>query len=122
MKPISIFLSVLLLFQSCATNYTNSFSQALYIASNKHKAIEISTTKREKLKFQSVVVSDDSFYGIKKNSLPTDFVPINIASIKAVKLKDRTALNVLEWVGIYVLTLTLVVAWIASGFDWNFDD
>jgi hypothetical protein len=118
-----ITIAVLLLFQSCATYYKNSFPQALEKVSNKDKAVEILTIKGEKMKYKKIIIyNNNSYYGITKNNLSNDTIPINITTIKELKLKNRTVLNILEYIGIAALLGVVLVVWVDSGFDFKYDD
>lgn len=122
-QQIIIVLSFLILFQSCATYYKNSFPQALEKVSHKNKEVEIVTTKGEKLKYQNIIVyNSNSYYGITKTKTSIDTIPIHITTIKELKLKNRTVLNILEFIGIVALIGVALVVWVDSGFDFEYDD
>jgi hypothetical protein len=119
---IIIVLFFLIVFQSCATYYKNSFPQALEKVSNKDRAVEILTTKGEKLKYRNIVVSNDEYYGITKKKTSTDTIPINISTIKEMKIKNSTVLNILEFIGKVMIAGIVLYVWVDSGFDFNYEN
>ena len=85
LKVIALFLSGLILFQSCATYKT---PVTLEQAAQDEKSVKIITVNDDTYKYKYIVYEDGQFYGVKDN--PGDDVkfPINAEDVAEVLKKE----------------------------------
>ena len=115
LKTISLFLSGLILFQSCATYKTPT---TLKEAVQEEKAVKIVTIDDDSYKYKYIVYEDGQFYGVKDNPGEDVKFPINTEEIADVMMKNKT---IPTWVIIAFIGAVLVVgvAMAATGIAMN---
>ena len=109
LKVIALFLSGLILFQSCATYKT---PVTLEQAAQDEKSVKIITVNDDTYKYKYIVYEDGQFYGVKDN--PGDDVkfPINAEDVAAV-LKKEGGLPTWAWIvigGVVIIGLMFIIA------------
>jgi len=89
LRPITLFLILLMLLQSCTVykSATISLDQAVQ---NQSK-VRVKTINNEKFKFKRIGVENGNYYGIKKTKGEMVKTPLNEEFIASVKEKDETA-------------------------------
>ncbi len=85
LKVIALFLSGLILLQSCSTYKT---SITLEQAAQQEKAVKIITVDEETYKYKYIVYEDGQFYGVKNNPGEDVKFPINAEEAADVLMKE----------------------------------
>ncbi|MDH3699529.1 MAG: hypothetical protein OEQ81_12760, partial [Flavobacteriaceae bacterium] len=86
-KAISLFLTAIILFQSCATYKT---PVTLQQAVQEEKAVKIVTVDDDTYKYKYIVYEDGQFYGVKDNPGEDVKFPIDTEEVADVLMKNRT--------------------------------
>ena len=86
-KAISLFLTAIILFQSCATYKT---PVTLQQAVQEEKAVKIVTLDDDTYKYKYIVYEDGQFYGVKDNPGEDVKFPIDTEEVADVLMKNRT--------------------------------
>ena len=84
LKVIALFLSALILFQSCATYKTPVTHEQ---AAQEEKAVKIITVDNDTYKYKYIVYEDGQFYGVKDNPGEDVKFPIDTEEVTAVMMK-----------------------------------
>lgn len=84
LRLVTLFLSGLILFQSCSTYKVPT---SLEQATQAEKPVKIITVDDETYKYSYIIYEDGKFFGIKDNPGESVKFPIDIEEIKAVMMK-----------------------------------
>ena len=87
-KPIAFVLSLLLLLQSCKVyqNKTVSLKKAM----KEGRRVKVKMKDARVIKFDRIVYSDSSFYGIKKKRGSLLQTPLRNIDIESIRMKNKT--------------------------------
>jgi len=115
LKTISLFLSGLILFQSCSAYKT---PVTLQQAAQEEKAVKIVTVDDDTYNYKYIVFEDGQFYGVKDNPGEDVKFPIDAEEVADVMMKNKT---IPTWVIIAFIGAVLVVgvAMAATGIAMN---
>lgn len=102
-KPIAIFLAILICFQSCKVYHSDSVT--LEQGSQEFKRAKIQTISNEILKFRGIKMENNQYYGVKKVKREIVNMPLDENNIKSVKLENETMSTVLT----IALPVTIIV-------------
>ena len=103
LKTIALFLTALILFQSCSVYKT---PVTLEQAALEQKEVKITTASDETLKYKYIVYEDGQFYGVKNNPGEDVKFPINVDEVYEVLVKKR-GLSTLAIIAIAVGSLLI---------------
>lgn len=87
-RSIALTLAMLVCFQSCKVYHSDAVT--LEQASQEFKRAKIQTNSNEILKFRAIKAENDKFYGVKKIKGELINIPLEVNSIKSVKLENTT--------------------------------
>ena len=85
LKTVSLFLTALILFQSCSAYKTPI---TLEQAALEQKAIKITTASDESVKYKYIVYEDGQFYGVKNNPGEDVKFPIDTEEVANLLMKN----------------------------------
>ncbi len=75
------------------------------------------------MKYKNIIVYNSTSYNwITKSKVSNDTIPINIITIKELKLKNNRVINVLTMIIAVVLLGGMLVVGVINEFDNEFDD
>jgi len=95
LKVFALFISVLILIQSC-TIY-KSTSVTLEEASKTNNKVRVEKRNGEKVKYSKIVVlNDGNFYGVKKEKYLFNNILLDQNDIDKIQLKDKTMSTILS--------------------------
>jgi len=116
LKTIALFLTALILFQSCAVY--NKTPVTLEQAALEQKEVKITTASDETIKYKYIIYEDGQFYGVKDNPGEDVKFPINVDEVYEVLLK-KGGLSTWAWIGIIggVLIIAFIIFAITNPVD-----
>ncbi len=103
LNTIALFLTALILFQSCSVYKT---PVTLEQAALEQKEVKITTASDETLKYKYIVYEDGQFYGVKNNPGEDVKFPINVDEVYEV-LAKKGGLSTLAIIAIAVGSLLI---------------
>jgi len=113
-KAISLFLTAIILFQSCATYKT---PVTLQQAVQEEKAVKIVTLDDDTYKYKYIVYEDGQFYGVKDNPGEDVKFPIDVEEVAAVLAKEKglptwaiVVISAVVGAGLIILIATISVS------------
>ena len=112
LKTISLFLSGLILFQSCSAYKT---PVTLQQAAQEEKAVKIVTVDDDTYNYKYIVFEDGQFYGVKDNPGEDVKFPINKEEVADVLMKNKKIPNWVIWVPIVAIGALLIYVAIQGG-------
>lgn len=115
LKPIALFLTALLLLQSCVVYHKTSTN--LEQASRERTHTKTISTNGEIAKFRYIDYVGDQFYGMRFNSGEWIKTPLNQQDMVQVLTKNRSAST---WATVAVITVPVIVFGIAIGKSLEF--
>ncbi|WP_339627928.1 hypothetical protein [uncultured Maribacter sp.] len=102
LKIISLFFTVLILFQSCATFKTHvTLEQAV----QDEKSVKIITVTDDSYKYKYIVYEDGLFYGVKDNPGEDVKFPINADEVAEVLKKEGLS----TWAMIAIIAIPVII-------------
>lgn len=113
-RCIALTLAILVFFQSCKVYHSDSVT--LEQASQEFKRAKVQTTSNEILKFRGVKVENSTYYGVKKVKGGLINIPLELNSIKSVKLENETMSTILT-IALPVIIIVGALAIIGSTLD-----
>jgi hypothetical protein len=116
LKPIALFLTTLLLFQSCVVYHKTPTT--IQQASQEQIRTKIIKTNGEISKYKYITFEDDIFYGVKLKSgewikTPLDQKEIAQVLTKNISTSKTLTIVVLSLVGLYIVGAVIYVSGIA---------
>ena len=114
LKVIALFLSALILFQSCATYKT---PVTLEQAAQEEKAVKIITVDNDTYKYKYIVYEDGQFYGVKDNPGEDVKFPIDTEEVANLLMK-KGGIPWWAWI-LMVLGGLFVFLLVGSAIDGN---
>ncbi len=119
LRVIALFLSGLILLQSCSAYKTPI---TLEQAAQQEKAVKIITVDDDTYKYKYIVYEDGQFYGVKNNPGEVVKFPINSEEVTAVLMKKGLpwwawTLIVIGGLGVIVIIIALVSE-PGGGYNW----
>ncbi|MGM5469580.1 hypothetical protein ACS386_04835 [Flavobacteriaceae bacterium LMO-SS05] len=108
LRPITLLLVYVILLQSCKATYHDSFSWVLFKTSQTNKRVIIETKDSLSLEYNRVDFVDSTYLGIQRIHGKKIKTPINLENIKSVETKSKVMLDVVEIVGVIVITGLIV--------------
>ena len=108
-KHISLFLSILIVFQSCVTIY-KSQPLTLEEVNDRHIKTKVLTKSGETLKFKNISFENGTYYGANKKKGKTLKVPLQKEAIREIKIKDKALSTIINipLIFVYVIGVSIV--------------
>ena len=113
-KHISLFLSILIVFQSCVTIY-ESQPLTLEEVNDRHIKTKVLTKSGETLKFKNISFENGTYYGVNKKKGETLKVPLQKEAIREIKIKNRALSTVVNIPLVFVYIFTVSAIGLAIG-------
>jgi hypothetical protein len=111
LKTNALFLSVIIIFQSCVAYHTTS---SLEKASEEQIRTKLTKTNGERIKYKYITYEEGQFYGMNKKSGEWIKTPLDQKDISKVKSEDKGATiigtTVLSAIALYGLLMVLYVS------------
>ena len=108
-KQIVLLFSIILLISSCVTYKATSLTLDEFVKTQEKVRVEYNDS--EIYRFQNLVLENGIYYGVMNEKLQTVKKPIEVESIKSVRVYDRTKSTIVTiGVPILVLGITYIVA------------
>jgi hypothetical protein len=120
-KSIALILSLIIIFLSCIATYHDSCIEVLYMNSKKNKRVIIETKDNLTLEYNSIRLNDSIFLGTQRMHGKRIETPINLENIKSVTTKSKVLLNVVEVIGVIVIT-GLIVTYLYGKYIAGWDE
>ena len=100
MKQIALLFSIILLISSCVTYKATSLTIDELVKTQEKVRVEYKDSKIQR--FQNLVLENGTYFGMMKEKLQTVKKPIEVESIKSVRVYDRTKSTIVT-IGVPVL-------------------
>ena len=100
MKQIALLFSIILLISSCVTYKATSLTIDELVKTQEKVRVEYKDSKIQR--FQNLVLENGTYFGMMKEKLQTVKKPIEVESIKSVRVYDRTKSTIVT-IGVHVL-------------------
>ncbi|MEW5676940.1 hypothetical protein ABGT15_11565 [Flavobacterium enshiense] len=115
----SIFLTLLILLQSCTVYQRTPISIDEAVAYN--RSVKVITVTDRKLKFKRIEKTDSVYYGLQKSGGKIQKIALNPNNIKAIKKPDRVTSTLITTTSITASVLFLTYLLLQDSFRWDTD-
>ncbi len=120
-RLVTMFLVILIFFQSCRVYHRESVT--LNRAIKEEKRVKIKTVENKTLKFKKLIFEDGKYYGIKPDPFKYKVykIPLNQNELLSIRLHNK-GLSIFYGISISVISIVVIgLAIVLSSFDLNLD-